>query len=76
MRMMKVAQDRHIVLPKRLFHPADTVLIVTESDTVVIKKVRPRRSSIAQRSRGRALPMRTIVREVQTYRKRRRQAFG
>ncbi len=74
MRVMKVAQDRHIVLPKRLFHPADTVLVMTECDTLVIKKVRPRLSSIAQRVRGRALPMRAVVREVRAYRKRRRQA--
>ena len=74
MRMMKVAQDRHIVLPKRLFQPADTVLVMTEGDTVVIKKVRPRLSSIAQRVRGRALAMRTIVQEVRAYRKQRRQA--
>lgn len=74
MRMMKVAQDRHIVLPKRLFQPTDTVLVMTEGDTVVIKKIRPGLSSMAQRVRGRALPMRTIVQEVRTYRKHRRQA--
>lgn len=74
MRMMKVAPDRHIVLPKRLFQPADTVLIMTEGDTVVIKKVRPRLSRIAQRVRGRALATRTIVQEVRAYRKHRRQA--
>lgn len=74
MRMMKVAQDRHIVLPKRLFQPADTVLILTEGDTVVIKKVCPQLSSIAQRVRGRALSLPTIAREVRAYRKRRRQA--
>ena len=69
MRVMKVAQDRHIVLPKRLFRPDDTVLIVTEGDTVVIKKVGPRLSSIAQRARGRALSLRAITREVRAYRK-------
>ena len=73
MRMMKVAQDRHIVLPKRLFQPADMVLVMTEGDTVVIKKVRPRLSSLAERVRGRALPMPAIVKEVHTYRKHRRQ---
>lgn len=74
MRVVKVAQDRHIVLPKRLFQPADTVLVMTEGDAVVIKKVRPRLSAIAQRVRGRALPMRTVVREVRAYRKRRHRA--
>jgi hypothetical protein len=74
MRMMKVSHDRHIVLPKRPFQPDDTVLVMTEGDTVVIKKVRPRLSSIAQRVRGRALPMRTVVREVRACRKRRHQA--
>lgn len=74
MRMMKVAADRHIVLPKRLFQPDDTVLVMTEGDTVVIKKVRPRLSSLALRARGRALPMKVVVREVQAYRKRRRSA--
>jgi virulence-associated protein VagC len=74
MRVMKVAQDRHIVLPKRLFQPADTVLVMTEGDTLVIKKMRPRLSSIAQRVRGSALLMRTVVREVRAYRKRRLQA--
>lgn len=73
MRMMKVAEDRHIVLPKRLFQPADMVLVMTEGDTVVIKKVRPRLSSLAERVRGRALSMPAIVREVRTYRKHRRQ---
>lgn len=72
MRMMKVTQDRHIVLPKRLFQPADMVLVMTEGDTVVIKKVRPRLSSLAERVRGRALPMTAIVKEVRTYRKHRR----
>lgn len=72
MRMMKVAQDRHIVLPKRLFQPADMVLVMTEGDTVVIKKVRPRLSSLAERVRSRALPMAAIVKEVRTYRKDRR----
>jgi hypothetical protein len=71
---MKVAKDRHIVLPKRLFQPADTVLVLTEGDTVVIKKVRPRLSSVAQRVRGRALSMPTIVQEVRAHRKHRRQA--
>ena len=74
MRIMKVAHDRHIVLPKRLFQPADTVLVMTEGDIVVIKKVRPSLSSIARRVRGRALPMRTVVREVRAYRKRHRKA--
>jgi hypothetical protein len=69
---MKVSQDRHITLPKRLFQPDETVLVMTEGDTVVIKKVRPRLSAIAQRARGRALPMRAIVREVRAYRKHRR----
>ena len=69
MRVMKVAQDRRIVLPKRLFRPDDTVLIVSEGDTVVIKKVGPRLSSIAQRARGRALSLRAITREVRAYRK-------
>lgn len=73
MRMMKVAQDRHIVLPKRLFQPADMVLVMTEGDTVVIKKVRLGLSSLAERVRGRAIPMPVIVREVRTYRKHRRQ---
>lgn len=73
MRVMKVAQDRHIVLPKRLFHPADTVLIVTEGDTVVIKNIRPRLSSIALRMRSRALSLRAIAREVRAYRKTARQ---
>jgi len=74
MRVMKVAKDRHIVLPKRLFQPADTVLVLTEGDTVVIKKVRPRLSAVAQRVRGRALSMTTIVREVRAHRKHLRQA--
>ncbi len=74
MRMMKVAADRHIVLPKRLFQPDDTVLVMAEGDTVVIKKVRPRLSSLALRARGHALPMKVVVREVQAYRKRRRSA--
>jgi hypothetical protein len=73
MRMMKVAQDRHIVLPKQLFHPTDMVLIVTEGDTVVIKKVRPLLSSIAQRVRGRALSLKTITSEVRAYRRTTRQ---
>ena len=73
MRMMKVAQDRHIVLPKQLFHPTDMVLIVTEGDTVVIKKVRPLLSSIAQRVRGRALSLKIITREVRAYRRTTRQ---
>lgn len=73
MRVVKVAQDRHIVLPKRLFQPADMVLVMTEGDTVVIRKVRSGPSSLAERVRGRALPMPTIVREVCTYRKHRRQ---
>lgn len=73
MRMVKVAQDRHIVLPKRLFQPADMVLVMTEGDTVVIKKVRPRLSSLAERVRDRALPMSAIVKEVRIYRKHRRQ---
>ncbi|MBH0207606.1 MAG: hypothetical protein HP495_03585 [Nitrospira sp.] len=74
MHVMKVAPDRRIVLPKRLFQPDDTVLVMTEGDTVVIKKVHLRLSSIAQRVRGRALPMRAVVREVKAYRKRRRSA--
>lgn len=74
MHVMKVAPDRRIVLPKRLFQPDDTVLVMTEGDTVVIKKVHLCLSSIAQRVRGRALPMRAVVREVKAYRKRRRSA--
>ncbi|MBM4128186.1 MAG: hypothetical protein FJ247_12700 [Nitrospira sp.] len=72
MRLMKVSPRRQIVLPSRLFQPDETVLVLTEGDTVVIKKVRPALSSMAQRVRGRALPMQTIVREVRAYRKRSR----
>lgn len=60
MRVMKVAQDRYIVLPKRLFRL---------DDTVVIKKVGPRLSLIAQRVRGRVFSLRAITREVRAYRK-------
>ena len=73
MKVIQLSKDRKVLLPKRVFRPAEKVVLVTEGDTVIIKKLeRPRLSSIAKRSAARPVPMREIVKEVHAFRKSKR----
>ncbi|GJL54596.1 MAG: hypothetical protein NPIRA02_17280 [Nitrospirales bacterium] len=70
MEMIQVSKDGTIRLPRRLFKPTDKVILFTDDDTVVIKKVEgPRLSSLAKRSKSRSMSMGEIVQEVRAYRK-------
>ena len=73
MKVLEVPANRQIVLPKRLFKPADKVALFSEGRVLIIKKFEsPRLSAIATRVRERALPSREIVREVRAYRRAKR----
>ena len=73
MKTLQVPTNRMIRLPKALFKPAERIVLFTEGGALVIKKLEsPRLSSIAERVKERALPLRDIVREVHTYRRAKR----
>lgn len=65
--------NRMVALPKRVFKPAEKVVVFLEKDLVVFKRLDPPRlSSIAARAPGRTPSMRTILREVQAFRRAKR----
>ena len=69
MKTFAIPANRLIRLPKRLFKPADRVVVLEEGDAVTIKKLEPARlSSIAARIKDRPLPLREILKEVQAHR--------
>jgi hypothetical protein len=73
MKTLEVPPNRTIVLPKRVFKPADRVVIFTEGSTVIVKRLEMSPlSSIAARVKDRPLPLRDIVREVHIYRQSKR----
>ena len=70
MKTFAVRADRTIRLPRGLFKPADKVAIFVEGDMLIIKRLEPPRlSSIAERVREPAVPLRTIVKEVRAHRR-------
>ena len=73
MKTIAVPRNRAIVLPRGLFRPLEKVAIFIEGNMLIIKKLEPSRlSSIALRTKGRPVPLRTIVREVHAYRRAKR----
>ena len=73
MKTVEISRNRTIVLPKGIFKPLDKVAILNEGTTLIIKKLdTPRVSSVAARAKGRPLPLRTIVKEIQAYRRAKR----
>lgn len=70
MKIIEVPASRMITLPKNLFKPSDKVVLLTEGNTMIIKKLEPPQlSTIATRVPERPLSMRAIAKEVHAYRK-------
>ena len=75
MRTVEVPSNLKIVLPKRLFKPADRIVLLTEGSLLIIKKLAsPKLSSYAARAKDRPLSLREIDREVQAHRRSKRAA--
>ena len=73
MKTIAIPSSRLIRLPKRLFKPTDRVALITQGDTLIIKKIDAAPlSSIALRAKGRPMPLQAIVREVRAYRREKR----
>ena len=73
MKTFTVPANRTIVLPKHLFKPSERIVLMTEGNALIIKKLEPPKlSAIATRAKGRALPMREIAREVHAFRQAKR----
>ena len=70
---VRLNRRRTIELPASIFKPADRVAIVSEGNTVMVKKLDAfRLSDVAQRSGGRGMSMKDVVKEIQRYRKEKR----
>ena len=69
-----VTDTKHMFkLSSKTFKPNEKVAVITEGDTLIIKKLNmPKLSSIAQKVRQRPISMTEIVREVHRYRRERR----
>ena len=73
MRTIEVPSNLKIALPKRLFKPADRIVLLTEGSLLIIKKLAsPSLSSYAARAKDRPLSLREIDREVQAHRRSKR----
>jgi virulence-associated protein VagC len=70
---IRLNRRRTIELPASIFKPADRVTIVAEGNTVIVKKLDAfRLSDVAERSSGRRMSMKNILREIERYRKEKR----
>ena len=70
MKTVELPASLRITLPKGLFKPSDKVALLTEGSILIIKKLEtPRLSSIATRVKARPPSLRSIVQEVQAYRR-------
>ena len=70
---IRLNRQRTIELPASIFKPADRVAIVAEGNTVIVKRLDALRlSDIAERTDGRAMPMKSIVKEIRRSRKEKR----
>ena len=70
MKTVELPSNLTIALPKGLFKPSDRVVLLTEGDLLIIKKLEsPRLSSVAKRSKSRPMPTRQILKEIRAYRR-------
>ncbi len=73
LKSVRLNRRRTISLPSAIFRPADRVAVVTEGNTVIIKKMTPSKlSEISTRFPGKPLPLKEIVQEIRRYRKEKR----
>lgn len=73
LKSVRLNRRRTISLPASIFRPADRVAVVTEGNTVIIKKMTPSKlAEISTRAPGRPLPMKEVIREIRQYRKEKR----
>lgn len=76
MQTLKIDKKGTLVLPKAIqtiFKPSDKIAWFVEGDTLIIKRINPPRlSEIAERVKENPMPLKEIVKEVQAYRKEKR----
>ncbi len=70
MKTLSVERNRSLTLPKSVFKPTDKVAVITEGDTIILKKINlPKLSQLARRAKERPMSLPQIVQEVHKYRK-------
>jgi len=70
MQSLKINPNRTITLPRSIFKPEDKLVLITEGDTLIIKKLHlSKLSKIASRVREKALSLKEITEEIHLYRK-------
>lgn len=70
MQSLKINPNRTITLPRAIFNPEDKLVLITEGDTLIIKKLHiSRLSKIASRARGKPLSLKEITKEIHLHRK-------
>jgi virulence-associated protein VagC len=70
MKTISVNNNRTIILPKSIFKPNDKVAVITDGDTVILKKInQPKLSNIAYRTKEKVLTLAEIAKETHQYRK-------
>ena len=75
MKTVKYNHQRAIILPKSMFRPTDKIVTFCEKDMFIVKKLNlPDVTEIASRAKGKAMPLKEIVKEVHRYRREKRAA--
>lgn len=70
MQSLKINPNRTITLPSSIFKADDKLVLITEGDTLIIKKLHlSRLSKIAVRARRKPLSLKEISKEIHLYRK-------
>jgi hypothetical protein len=70
MQTLKIRPDGSIILPKPIFKPQDEIAFIYEGGTLILKKLNPPKiSEIAKRIKGKAIPLKDIVKEIHLFRK-------
>ena len=67
---IKVNKDGTVVIPRTRFKPGDSIVVVDDKNTLILKKiVLPRLSETAKRNKERPLSIREVTQEIHLYRK-------
>lgn len=70
MQSLKINPNRTITLPRSIFKPEDKLVLISEGDTLIIKKLHPPKlSKIAGRATEKPLSLKEITKEIHLYRK-------
>lgn len=76
MQTLKLNPDGSLIIPKNvrnIFKPSDKIAWFLQNDTLILKKINTSKlSDIAERVKGKTLPLKEIVKEIHSYRKEKR----